>query len=347
MKSLHVNLAAGWRGGERQTELLLQGLRDAGDAPELLARRGEPLADRAARLDIPVHHDPRCLFTARRRNISVIHSHEARGLQWAALARLAGQGPLVATRRVGNEPGSGWMSRFKYRQADMIVAISDYVRSVMQDWGTDPARLCVISSAVPAKVKEPNADRVAAVRARLDGDRVIGFVGALVNRNKDPLTLLRAFERLRRDDPRLALLIVGGGPDRHMLEAYIERNEVPNVHLTGFVEDPESYYPCMDVFVLPSRMEGLGTAVLDAFAWDLPVVAGRAGALPEIVRDGETGLLFEPGDADELASRLRWLLEHPEACQRMVSAASELLRNKHSPEVMVEAYRALYQRLCR
>lgn len=347
VKSLHINLARGWRGGERQTLLLVQGLRAAGETAELLARRGEPLARRAAAAGIPVHYDLAKLFSARCLGFDVIHAHEARALQWAACARVLGGPPVVATRRVDNRPREGWFTRFKYGRADRIVAISDYVREVMLGWGADPGRLSVIPSAVPEACLQPNPERVATLRASIRAERVIGFVGALVNKHKDPLTLLRAFHLLRQHDKGLALMIVGDGPDRHTLERYISEHAIEGVHLTGFVEDPENYYPCMDVFVLPSRMEGLGTAVLDAFAWGLPVVAGRAGALPEIVRDGETGLLFEPGDPDELALRLRWALDYPEACQRMVSAASDLLRERHSPEVMVAAYRALYQRLCR
>lgn len=344
MKSLHVNLTKGWRGGERQTLLLVEGLREAGDVPELLARRGEPLAARAAASGIPVHHGLGTLFRARRRGFSVVHAHDARSLQWAALARVLGDPPLVATRRVDNQPGDGWYSRFKYRRADWITAVSEHVRAVMVDWGADPRKLSVVTDAVPP-TPEPDRARVTAVRAKLAGKRVIGFVGALVNKHKDPLTLVRSFDRLRHREHDVALLIVGEGPDRRTLEAYIEQHNVPDVHLIGFVEDPETFYACMDVFVLPSRMEGLGSAALDAFAAGIPVIAGRAGALPEIVRHKETGLLFEPGDDAELAECILRLLQHPDECQSLARAAIMLLHQCHTTHIMTAAYRALYAQL--
>jgi glycosyltransferase involved in cell wall biosynthesis len=101
----------------------------------------------------------------------------------------------------------------------------------------------------------------------------------------------------------------------------------------------------MDVFVLPSRMEGLGTAALDAFAWNLPVVAGSAGALPEIVRDGETGILIEPGNDVALAEAIRWILTNPDEASRLADAGTELLYLRHGPTTMIESYRALYRKL--
>ena len=345
IKSLHVNWARGWRGGERQTLLLLEGLRDAGDPVELLARRDELLAARATSAGIPVHHSPATLFGTRHHGIQVVHAHEARGLQWASVARIANQRPLIATRRVATPPGRSVASRFKYRRADRIVAVSEYVRSVMLDWGADPTRLAVVPDAVPVTPIEPARIRTDEIRARLDGEIVIGFAGALVNRNKDPLTLLRAFQRLRRNDDRLALLILGDGPDRAMLESYIADNDVPGVCLAGFVDDPDNYYACMDIFVHPSHMEGLGSAVLEAFSWGLPVVAGRAGALPEIVRDGKTGLLFEPGNVDELTEKLKWMLSHPDEKRALADAGTQLLHDEYALDRMINCYREIYRYL--
>jgi glycosyltransferase involved in cell wall biosynthesis len=345
VKTLHANLARGWRGGERQTLLLVEGLRQTGDEAEILARRGEPLAIRAAQAGIPVHHAPTTVFRARSQDFDVIHTHEPKALQWSALARTFGGPPVVTTRRVDNRPGNSWLTRFKYSRADAIVAISEYVRQIMIEWGEDPGRISVIPSAVPGTCSPADPDRVSAIRAQLGGGRIIGFVGALVNKHKDPLTLLRAFHRLRQRDERLALLIVGDGPDRHSLDEYINSNNIGGIHMTGFVDDPETYYACMDVFALPSRMEGLGTAALDAFAWELPVIAGKAGALPEIVRDHETGILFEPGDDAALAEGIDWLLRHPQEAQSLARAGKQLLHERHDPAVMTEAYRALYQSL--
>jgi glycosyltransferase involved in cell wall biosynthesis len=132
---------------------------------------------------------------------------------------------------------------------------------------------------------------------------------------KDFPTLLAAAERL--GDRRFTLEIVGDGPERPDLE----RRLPARVTLAGGRDDVPALLARADVFVLSSRSEGLPVSVIEAMAAGLPVVASAVGGVPELVVDGETGLLVTPGDADALASALARLVDDPELRRSFGAAA--------------------------
>ena len=345
MRILHVNFAPGWRGGERQTVLLMQGLRDLGVQNALLARSGGALAERARSEGFEVLQSGRLPPIGRLRGHDVVHAHEARAVGFAVATKPWHRAPVVATRRVDNPPGSRWLTHLKYRRVDRLVAISNAVREAILAWDPALGPLQVIPSSVPA-AHDAAQGRLAELRDRFQGRRVIGTVGALVARHKDPATLIYAFAKLasRRDD--LMLVLIGNGPDRALLERQVaDLGLREQVIFEGFQPDPWAYYAVMDVFALTSRAEGLGTAILDAFAYSVPVVATRAGGIPELIGNDERGWLATPGDPSDVARCLREALDRPDEARRRASLALEHLSRNHSIEAMATAYHALYSEL--
>jgi glycosyltransferase involved in cell wall biosynthesis len=118
------------------------------------------------------------------------------------------------------------------------------------------------------------------------------------------------------------------------------------LHLLGLRDDIETLLRAADVFVQPSRSEGLPLAVLEAMAVGLPVVASRVGGIPEAVRDGETGVLVPPSQPAALAEELRKLLESPERRLELARAGRRRVREAFSLEAMLEKYLALYAGRC-
>ena len=345
MRILHVNFAPGWRGGERQTVLLMQGLRDLGVQNALLARSGGALAERARSDGFEVLQSGRLPPIGKLRGHDVVHAHEARAVGFAVATKPWHRAPIVATRRVDNAPGSGWLTHLKYRRVDRLVAISNAVREAILAWDPAVGPLQVIPSSVPAAY-DAAPDRIAELRDRFQGRLVIGTVGALVVRHKDPSTLIHAFAKLasRRDD--LMLVLIGEGNDRALLERQVaELGLQEQVIFEGFQPDPWAYYAVTDVFALTSRAEGLGTAILDAFAYSVPVVATRAGGIPELIGNDERGWLARPGDPSDVARCLREALDRPDEARRRASLALEHLSRNHSIEAMATAYHALYSEL--
>jgi glycosyltransferase involved in cell wall biosynthesis len=345
MRILHVNFAPGWRGGERQTVLLMEGLQSLGVENTLLARSGGTLVERARSEGFEVLQSGRLPPIGRLRGHDVVHAHEARAVGFAVVAKPWHRAPIVATRRVDNPPGSGWLTHLKYRRVDRLVAISNAVREAVLAWDPALGPLQVIPSSVPA-ARDAAPARLAELRDRFQGRRVIGTVGALVARHKDPATLIHAFAELASSRDDLMLVLIGEGNDRALLERQVaELGLRERVIFEGFQPDPWAYYAAMDVFALTSRAEGLGTAILDAFAYSVPVVATRAGGIPELIGDDERGWLARAGDSSDVARCLREALDRPDEARRRASLALEHLSRKHSVEAMAAAYHALYSEL--
>lgn len=228
-------------------------------------------------------------------------------------------------------PGA-WLRRLAVRRfADRIVAVSGAVRDALIAQGADPAAVRVIPGGVDLGPYEQAPPPVAGV---------VGALGRL-EREKGFDVLLEAMARLRGE---ARLLLGGDGSQRQALAARVEAEGLP-VELVGFVDDVPAFLGRTGVFVVPSRSEGLGLVAVEAMAAGRPVVASRTGGLPEVVVDGETGLLVAPEDPDGLARAIRMLLADPERSARMGAAGRERARALFSAERMAAETAALYEEL--
>lgn len=338
MRVVHVNLARGYRGGERQTELLIRALA-ATDVPQALwGRTGEPLLERlrdVPRLDCLALNPPYLGALPASRGGDVLHAHEAKAAHVAhAVHRLRGR-PYLITRRVPNLPKAGRWTRAVYRHAARVVAISTAVSDVLRAWEPQVKPVRIPSA---ASLQTPDPQRLAVLRLAYPGPLRIGQVGALVDHHKGQRVL---FEALRLT-PALAqcpVLLIGAGEDEAALRR--EAHDLPQVVFTGFVDNVADHLAALDLFVFPSREEGLGSVLIDAMAQGLPIVASRVGGIPELIEDGQTGLLVPPGDAPALAAALTRLVADAELRARLGAAARQAAA-AYTPEAMAAAYAALY-----
>ena len=168
---------------------------------------------------------------------------------------------------------------------------------------------------------------------------LVGVVGRL-DPIKDHSTLLRAFSRLGAA-PDARLLVVGDGPGRARLES--EAGE--GVIFLGDRREVPELLRALDVFVLPSRNEGISNTILEAMATGLPVVATRVGGNPELVEDGLTGVLVPPGDAAALAAALEGYRARPEAGRAHGEAARARVLERFAVERMIASYEAVWARV--
>lgn len=335
----HINLSRGFRGGERQTELLIRELAERGITQRAVLRPGSPLMDRLAdvpglkrnTLGTPWLPRPRLL------DARLLHAHEARAAHLAHLThRLTGR-PYLVTRRARESPGTGWLTRGLYRRAAVVVAISRAVASTLR--AHDPAMTTrIINSA--AGPLNPDPSVVARLRSRWRGRFVVGHVGAMVDRHKGQLVLIRAARRLAPVIPELKVVLLGEGPDEGAIRAAARGCEV--VELEGFVTDVGSYLAAFDAFAFPSRYEALGSILLDALTAGLPCVASNVDGIPEIIRHDREGLLVPPGDAEALADAILALYRDPAARRRYSETARDRSRQYNAGR-MADRYLALYQ----
>jgi glycosyltransferase involved in cell wall biosynthesis len=223
------------------------------------------------------------------------------------------------------------LERWTWGGARAVVSNSAFYRSLYQGLGFATSNLTVIPSAVePREAKGTGIRRQIGVR---EDEVLVTSVARLVER-KGHDDLIRAAAGLR-------LLFVGDGPYRRRLEG---RGAI----LAGWRADIPDVLAASDIVALASRFgEGCPNAVLEAMAAGKAVVATRAGGIPEVVRDGETGLLVKPGDVDGLRAALARLAGDPALRRRMGEAGRALVAERHSVGAMVRAYEALYFKLTR
>ena len=170
------------------------------------------------------------------------------------------------------------------------------------------------------------------------------FAANLVRR-KGVDVLLEALAKLAPHEPA-RLWVAGDGPERAALEAAAVRLGIADrVHFLGPRDDVADWLEACDVFVLPSRAEGLGVAALEAMARGRPVVASAVGGLAETVVHERTGWLVPPEDPDALAAGLEALLADPALAQRLGAAGARRVADAFGAETMVSSYEALYREI--
>lgn len=232
------------------------------------------------------------------------------------------------------------LDRFTLRRFQQVVAVSGPVRRSLRRFGIPEDRIRVIPNGVDIRRFSPAF--IHAQTAPTHDGPVVGFVGRL-SEEKGIDTLLRAMPGVLRRCPKMVLLIVGDGPSRTRLEALAAALGVMgSVRFLGRRDDIETVYIQLDVLVLPSRNEGVPMTVLEAMAAGVPVLATRVGGLPEVVREGHTGVLVEPNSVAAIEQGLMTLLTAPDLRVQMGLQARRLAEMRHSCESMAREHMELY-----
>jgi glycosyltransferase involved in cell wall biosynthesis len=347
MRIVHINLERTWRGGERQVLYLMEGLRRLGHECHLVARTNDIFISRAREQGFPVHviKKPFVLSGHLFSGFDVVHAHETRGLQVAALWKTFNKKPLIFTRRVDNPPSGNILTRLVYSRIDSMAAISETISSVMKMWGFDASRIKVIYSAIETQ-RYVRQDAATKLKKRFGSKKVVGCVASLEKR-KDHYTLLKAAHLIQRQRDDVVFVLVGAGDLRADLEREVSLLGLKNVMFEGYQDDPYSYYQVFDVFVMTSRQEGLGSSILDAFSYRVPVVATAAGGIPEIIKDHETGLLAEVSNPDKVALSIMQMLDDEELRKRCTDSAYVFLMERFTLDRMAQSYEQMYQEVLR
>ncbi len=357
MKVLHIETGRHLYGGARQVAYIIEGLHRRGIENVLVCQQGSAIATEVEGMaevqQLSLHGDVdfRLLFKLlkliRQYRPDIIHSHSRRGADiWGGLAGSIAGIPTVLSRRVDN-PEALWWVGLKYRLYGRVICISEGIRQVLLEEGVPAQKVITVRSAIDANGWKNQCDRKK-FNEEFDTQTdhvVLGMVAQLIPRKGHSL-VLQAMQQLTDSYPQLRLICFGQGALKDSLEQEAqERGLQERVQFTGFRDDLPNWLGCIDVLVHPALMEGLGISLIQAAACSVPVIASRAGGMPEIVRNEENGLLIEPGDLPGLLQALKRLLNEPDTRQQFGMTGRQLVEREFSIEAMVEGNLAVYQGL--
>jgi glycosyltransferase involved in cell wall biosynthesis len=299
----------------------------------------------------------RCLSILRRHDVKLVHINNAvsAGRSWLLAAKISGI-PCVSHQR-GFETGISAFGRFMARRLDAIVCISQAVKENLVSLGIRGVPMHMIHNALDAtKVKVSRS--AAEIRRELgvaSSHPIIGIIGNL-QRWKGQKLLVEAVMLLRASFSTLACVIVGDTAStvddkRYAVElsSFIQAsNLTDSVVIAGYHRDVANYMNAVDLVVHASVLaEPFGRVLLEAMALKKPLVASRAGGVLEIVVDGVSGLLFEPGNAEDLARALRSALSDTASAERMGIAGYERLLEEFSIAAHVRRIQEVYRAVMR
>lgn len=359
MKVLHVHKLTGVGGSERHLLTLLPALRERGveasflgldvagsDAPRFYRELDAP----ALHVPCGTHVSPRMardvVRAVRAARPDLLHTHLVHADVYGAMASALAGVPLVSTRHNDDRYLLGpfrYIDRLFARRARRLIAISDAVRRFLVAAGHPAEKIETIHygldqpSQAPSEVTPEAAGVTAAAPLVLAVGRLTG--------QKDHPTLLRAFALARERNPDAVLAILGIGPLEHETRALVAELGLEDaVFLPGRLETRD-WLERASVFAHSSRWEGFGIVLLEAMLAGLPVAATRVSAVPEVVADGETGLLVEPSDARGLGGAIGALLSDPARARAYGEAGRARARERFSVARMADRMIDVYRRI--
>jgi len=321
---------------------------------------GGPLAEDLQRASIPFYvmdrtpgKDwslfPKLYRLFRRERVNLVQTHHLTQLIYGGVAaRLAGailvhvEHEYFTLMRPKAKRQLRTLALFCHR----VVAVGDEIREfLLQEVKLPPSKVTVIPNGVDVTRYSPQSRVPRKAFHLVAEDRLIGHVARL-EAEKDQETLLRAFRIVLTTYADARLVIVGDGSLRADLEAAARSLGIAErINFLGFRKDVVDLLPHLEVFVLSSAAEGLPLALLEAMACARPVIATRVGELPQVVRNGVTGLTVPPKDPVALAASITAVLKQPDWAATMGYTARQLIEEKFSLTSTVKQYQALYHSL--
>jgi glycosyltransferase involved in cell wall biosynthesis len=323
---------------------MLQPLRELRYEPEVFPLRGSMLRPNTA-LQLA-----RLASFIRAEGVKIVHATDFNtNLLSVAAARLAGAKSIVSRLDLGHlRAGFGrWHRRAEKlvsRHADLVVANADAVREVcIRDEGVMPGRCVVVRNGLDVAAFDRLAQ--APLEAPLPEGRLVAVIGNLWP-VKGHRTLVEAVALLPAELREVRFVCAGEGPEREWLTHRIaELGLQETVVLLGHRLDVPAVLARAQAACLCSSSEGLSNALMEAMAARLPLVATRVGGNPELVRDGENGLLVPSGDPRALAVALARLLREPDRGRAMGQQGRRRIETELSLEQMADGHAALYHRV--
>ena len=347
MKILQVNTEKTWRGGERQTLYTVESLISQGVDCQLMALKGSLMYKRAVAMGISIiaiesMTDALKKLSNLKGRFDCVHAQTGKAHTQCVLTKIFHQTPVVYTRRVDFIP-SGFSTRLKYKFTNKVVSISPAISSILNQSG-----MCSDSLIISSAVKGRNLDIERALKLKKslgiqDSTKIIGLISAL-EPHKDPVAALKTIHELQKVRQDFVVLHFGDGALFDQVSDTIKELSIDQLYFQmGHHENVEDYFSIMDVFLMTSKEEGLGSSVLDAFNYEVSVVSTNAGGLNDLVKD--RGFVCDIGDTQCLSQGLSLALDSSKESIAHKISAKEYCDNEMGVDLMAGKYIDLYKGL--
>jgi len=360
VKILHTESSTGWGGQENRTLNECLGLAARGHQVLIAAPPGARLLERAAQAGLATAAVPmsgslnlisilRLAKLMRQERPDIVSTHSGRDTSLAGLAaRLLRPRPRIVRTRHLILPIT---SRTTYdRLPDHVVSVSEAVKQELMGSGIPGHYITTVSTGVDfGRFERAAAEPVLRRELNLPADAVLVGTVAILRKGKGHDEVLAAAAQVLKAapaQPEIHFAFAGDGPQFENLKRRIaEQGLEGRVHLLGLRRDVPQVLASLDLFVLATRREALGTSFIEAQAMGLPVIGCRTGGVPETLLENETGLLVPVQDAPALAEAILSLVGDPARRRAMGQRAASFVRERYAVGKMVDGMEAVYHKL--
>ena len=318
----------------------------AGHEATLVCRQYSPLAEKAQKVGINVVKCEGVLQVIRfllfhAREFDILHCQTSNMLTYCIATKWLHKRPVVLSRRVSYLP-HGFFTLRKYRSTSKVIAISNIIKELLFTQGI--RNVSVISDiAVPLTLDKRRAiDFLAQYKC---GDKKVIATMAAFEAEKDPMTMVETIKLLATTRRDFIFFHFGMGSLRDDVRLRIKEYGLGEVYYTpGFIEDVQDFFTVIDVFAFSSIEEGLGSSILDAYLYKVPVASTNGGGLKDLVTR-DRGLICITKDAPQLASNINTLMDDVPLRNSLVNNAFDYVKAVHSMQYITAQYVEEFEKL--
>ncbi len=359
LKILHVSSAKTWRGGEQQISYLFEGLNKKGIDQAIFCIENSELATHAQKKNWPVftYHKKSSInpSVAKRlkkvcseNGFSIVHLHDSHAHTFGVMSQaLFGlKLPMVLHRRVDFPISKSFLSKWKYNHSSIkkIICVSGEIKNILSRDIENTSKISVVHSGIDLERFQTDASQILRHEYQIPTDHFIVANIASIAPHKDYFTFVNTAEILIEKNQSIKFLIIGGdGGEKEAIVNYIARKKLQSYFvLTGFRKDMSKIIKEIDLLLFTSKTEGLGTSILDCLCAGVPIVATKAGGIPEMITHNKNGILASVGDSQALANGVLNLI-NDKALRDRYALAGQSTAKQFSKENMVQKVGTIYQ----
>ncbi len=357
MNILHFSSAITWRGGEQQIAYLFEELALLEIKQWVFCVKNGALAQYCKTKNIPhITYTKRFSVnpavswqlkkTVARLKIDLVHIHDSHSHTFSYISTyLRNKVPFVLSRRVDFPVQKTYWSRKKYNHSSIkkIISVSKHVQQVLAPAISDKSKLQVIHSGIDTE--RFAFDKSQTLRKQYNLPKSVKIIAniAAIAPHKDYFTFVDTATLLTQSENKLKFFVIGadGGEEAAIKNYVLQKGLKKHFIFTGFLKNIPALLPDIDLLLITSKEEGLGTSILDALACGVPVVATTAGGIPEIINHEKNGLLAPVKDAAALAQSVKRLL-NDKTLRNQLSKAGKVTASKFSKTIMASKTYAAY-----